>query len=68
MIHKRSKHIVIRHHFLSDMKVRQMFTFEYIPPAYNIADVLIKPLDKCEHYVQRFILMGSYAIMLAAMN
>ena len=50
------------------MKVRQMITIEYIPSEYNIADVLIKPLDKCEGYAQRFILMGSYAIMLAAMN
>ena len=65
MFHKHSKHIALRHHFLRDMKVQELVSFEYVPSEYNIADVLTKPLHKREFHVQRFILMGSYATLLA---
>ena len=43
VFHKRSKHIALRHHFLRDMKVQELVSFEYVPSEYNIADVLTKP-------------------------
>ena len=43
VFHKRSKHIALRRHFLRDMKLQELVSFEYVPSEYNIADVLTKP-------------------------
>jgi len=44
--HWRTKHIDIRHHFIKERTKANKVTFQYIPTAENIADLLTKPLPR----------------------
>jgi len=44
--HRRTKHIDIRHHFIKERTKANEVTFQYIPTAENIADLLTKPLPR----------------------
>ena len=44
--HSRSKHIDIRHHFVTDLVEREVIQLQYIPTDQNIADILTKALGR----------------------
>ena len=50
VLHSRTKHIEIRHHFIRDHVEKKDLKIEYIPTENQVADILTKPL--CE---SRFI-------------
>ena len=41
----RTKHIELRYHLVRDYAQRGIVAFHYIPTAFNIADILTKPLN-----------------------
>jgi hypothetical protein len=43
--HSRTKHIDIRHHFLSDLVEFEVVSLSFIPTENQLADILTKPLD-----------------------
>ena len=43
---KRSKHIDVRYHFISDLEKDKIITLTTIRSHDNIADIMTKPLDK----------------------
>ena len=45
VLHSRSKHIDIRHHFLRDHVKKGDIKMTHIETEYNIADILTKPLN-----------------------
>jgi len=45
VLHSRSKHIDVRHHFLRDHVEKKTITLDYIPTEEQIADILTKPLE-----------------------
>ena len=46
VLHARTKHIDIRHHFLRDHVVKKDISFEYVPTAQQLADIFTKPLEE----------------------
>ncbi|RVW20081.1 Retrovirus-related Pol polyprotein from transposon RE1, partial [Vitis vinifera] len=45
VLHSRTKHIDIRHHFIRDLVEDKVVSLEYVPTEGQIADILTKPLD-----------------------
>ncbi|KAJ9682774.1 hypothetical protein PVL29_018656 [Vitis rotundifolia] len=45
ILHSRTKHIDIIHHFIRDLVEDKMVSLEYVPTEGQIADILTKPLD-----------------------
>ncbi|RVW73321.1 Retrovirus-related Pol polyprotein from transposon TNT 1-94 [Vitis vinifera] len=45
VLHSRTKHIDIRHHFIHDLVENKVVSLEYVPTEGQIADILTKPLD-----------------------
>ncbi|RVW19328.1 Retrovirus-related Pol polyprotein from transposon TNT 1-94 [Vitis vinifera] len=45
VLHSRTKHIDIRHHFIHDLVEDKVVSLEYVPTEGQIADILTKPLD-----------------------
>ena len=45
-LHKRSKHIDIKYHFIREKYLEQFFECEYIPTDSQLADIFTKPLNK----------------------
>ncbi|KAL6314363.1 hypothetical protein AAG906_021195 [Vitis piasezkii] len=45
VIHSRTKHIDIRHHFIRDLVEDKVVSLEYVPIEGQIVDILTKPLD-----------------------
>ncbi|KAL6348240.1 hypothetical protein AAG906_005532 [Vitis piasezkii] len=45
VLHSRTKHIDIRHHFICDLVEDKVVSLEYVPIESQIADILTKPLD-----------------------
>ena len=45
VLHSRTKHIDIRHHFILDLVEDKVLSLEYVPTEGHIADILTKPLD-----------------------
>ena len=45
LLHFRSKHIDIRHHFICDLVENKVVFLEYVPIEGQNADILTKPLD-----------------------
>ena len=45
VLHSRTKHIDIRHHFIRDLVEDKVVSLEYVPTKGQIADILTKPLD-----------------------
>ncbi|KAL6334010.1 hypothetical protein AAG906_000061 [Vitis piasezkii] len=45
ILHSRTKHIDIRHHFIRDLVEDKVVSLEYVPTEGQIADILTKPLD-----------------------
>lgn len=48
-IHKRTKHIDVRHHFIRDCIQSNQIHIQYIPTAEMLADVFTKPLGRLKH-------------------
>lgn len=48
-LHRRTKHIDVRHHFIRDCFASDKICVEYVPTSEMIADVLTKPLGKLKH-------------------
>ena len=46
VLHARTKHIDIRHHFLRDHVDKKDISFEYIPTTQQLADIFTKPLEE----------------------
>jgi hypothetical protein len=44
--HSRTKHIVIRYHFLRDHQQRRDIEFAYVSTKEQLADIFTKPLDE----------------------
>jgi len=44
VLHSRTKHIEIRHHFLSDHVEKKVVSFEYVDTKDQLADIFTKPL------------------------
>ena len=44
--HNRSKHIVLRHHFLHEKVAEGIVNLAHVPSADNLADLLTKPLPR----------------------
>ena len=45
VLHSRTKHIDIRHHFIHDLVENKVVSLEYVPTEGQIADILTKPLN-----------------------
>ena len=45
VLHSRTKHIDIRHHFIRDLVEDKVVSLEYVPTEGQIADIFTKPLD-----------------------
>ncbi|RVW69254.1 Copia protein [Vitis vinifera] len=45
VLHSRTKHIDIRHHFIRDLVEDKVVSLEYVPTEGQIANILTKPLD-----------------------
>ncbi|KAJ9673020.1 hypothetical protein PVL29_026342 [Vitis rotundifolia] len=45
ILHSRTKHIDIRHHFIRDLVEDKVVSLEYVPTKGQIVDILTKPLD-----------------------
>ena len=45
VLHSKSKHIDIRHHFICDLVEKKVVFLEYVPIEGQNADILTKPLD-----------------------
>ena len=45
VLHSRTKHIDIRHHFICDLVEGKIVSFEYVQIEGQIVDILTKPLD-----------------------
>jgi hypothetical protein len=50
VLHKRSKHIDIRHHFLRDHVEKKDIVFEGVRTEDQLVDIFTKPLDKSTFY------------------
>lgn len=48
-MHKRTKHIDVRHHFIQDCIQSNQIKTQYIPTTEMLADVFTKPLGKLKH-------------------
>jgi hypothetical protein len=48
VIHDRSKHIEIKHHYIIDMVQRKTIHVQYLPTHEKIVDIFTKPLAKTE--------------------
>ena len=45
VLHSRTKHIDIKHHFIRDLVEDKVVSLEYVPTEGQIVDILTKPLD-----------------------
>ena len=45
VLHSRTKHIEIRHHFIRDLVEEKVISLEFVPTENQLADILTKPLD-----------------------
>jgi len=50
VFHLHTKHIDVKHHYVRDRVEAQDVNFEYVPTALNLADLLIKGLDRPKHW------------------
>ena len=50
VLHSRTKHIEICHHFIKDLVEEKVVSLEFIPTENQLADILTKPLD----FLRRF--------------
>jgi hypothetical protein len=48
--HNRTKHIAIRHHFITDAVKEEKVALEYLNTEKMIADIMTKALPKVKHY------------------
>lgn len=48
-LHRRTKHINVRHHFIRDCVSSGKICIDYVPTADMLADVLTKPLGQVKH-------------------
>ena len=46
VLHNRTKHIDVRHHFLRDHVDKKDISFEYVVTTRQLADIFTKPLDE----------------------
>ena len=46
MLHSRTKHIEVRHHFLTDHVQNQEISLEFVPTKLQLVDIFIKPLPQ----------------------
>jgi hypothetical protein len=58
VMHKRSKHIDIRYHFVREAVARRDIKLTYVPTSEQAADLLTKPLPKATIQRLRPILLG----------
>lgn len=45
MLHTRTKHIDVKHHFLRDHMEKKKIKIDYIPTEDQLADIFTKPLE-----------------------
>lgn len=50
ILHNKTKHIDLRHHFIRDAVAEKMVRLDYLPTEEMVADVLTKPLGKEKHW------------------
>lgn len=48
-LHRRTKHIDVRHHFIKDCISSGKIDIKYVPTAQMLADILTKPLGRVKH-------------------
>ena len=55
VFHDKSNHIEIKYHYIRDMVQRGAVKFQYVATEEQIADVLMKPLDrmKFEYFMEK---------------
>ena len=53
VLHSRTKHIDIRHHFLRDHVEKKDIILEYIPKEDQLADIFTKPLGESRFFTLR---------------
>ena len=46
VMHSKSKHILIKYHFLREQVLEQKVKLEYVPSKEQVADILTKPLPR----------------------
>jgi hypothetical protein len=54
VLHARTKHIKIRHHFIRDHVEMGDIELIHVDTKHQIADIFIKPLNTQQHYELRF--------------
>jgi len=50
IMHSRTKHIEIRHHFVRDHKNKENCIFEYVDTKHQLDDIVTKPLARDRFY------------------
>ena len=45
VLHSRTKHIDIRHHFIRDLVEKGLISLKFVPTKNQLADILTKALD-----------------------
>ena len=53
VLHSRTKHIEIRHHFLRDHVLKGYCVLEFVDTKHQLADIFTKPLPKDSFYTIR---------------
>ena len=53
ILHSRTKHIEIRHHFIRDHILKGDVVFEFVDTKNQLADIITKPLNKDSFYTVR---------------
>lgn len=56
VLHKRSKHIDVRHHFIREMIENKIIVVKYLPTSDMPADIFTKGLNNVKHYKLLLIL------------
>ena len=46
VMHSKTKHILIKYHFLREQVLEQKIKLEYVPSKEQVSDILTKPLPK----------------------
>ena len=45
VLHSRTKHIMIRHHFIRELVEEKLVVIDYVKTEFQLADIFTKPLD-----------------------